>query len=213
MPHVRVLGPGSLHALETMDAHSTPGDYRNKFPATSGCKRILIEMSGRATPQSQDQGYLLLAFAVAASFGLWVLFVASVHVHEMFVGLFATLASIVFCVFVWRCRQRHLKLCVRDLVQGWRIPWYLVSGVVEITWVLFKDVLHVSPAKSLFRVSGFEPSSDPEGMARRVLAVAYTTVAPNFIVLGIDECSHRMLFHQIERSDVPRMTQNLGAKV
>lgn len=170
-------------------------------------------MSRKGTPQSQDEIYLHVAFAIAASFGLWILFVASVHLHEMLVGLLTTLAATAFCAFVWRSRQRHLKLRARDVVQCWRIPWYLASGVAEITWVLLKDVLHVSPAKSLFRVSGFEPSSDPVGMARRVLAVVYTTVAPNFIVLGIDERSRRMLFHQIERSDIPQMTQKLGAKV
>ena len=167
------------------------------------------------TPQSQGHGHrLVLAFAVAATFGLWVLFVASVHVHEMLVGLFTTLASTIFCAFLWCSRQRHLKLRARDLAQCWRIPWRLLSDAGEITWVLLKDLLHISPAKSLYRVSGFESSSnDPVGMARRVLAVAYTTVSPNSIVLGIDEGSHRMLFHQLERSPVSKMTSNLGAKI
>ena len=169
-------------------------------------------MSGRATPPGHKHP-LLLGFAVAACFGLWVLFVASVHIHEMIVGLFTTGATVIFCVFLWRSRQHHLKLRARDMVQCWRLPWYILSDAVEITWVLLKDLFHVSPAKSLYRVSGFESSSkDPVGMARRVLAVAYTTVSPNSIVLGIDERSHRMLFHQIERSEVSKMTLNLGAK-
>jgi multisubunit Na+/H+ antiporter MnhE subunit len=197
-----------------MDAHSTPGDYRNKFPATAGCKRILLGMPGIETPQSGGKGYLHLALAIASSFGLWILFVASVHLHEMLVGLLTTLAATVFCVFVWRSRQRHLKLRGRDVAQCWRIPWLLLSDAGVITWVLFKDLLHISPAKSLYRVTGFESSrNDPVAMAKQVLAVAYTTVSPNSIVLGIDENSRRMLFHQLECGEVSKMTLNLGAKV
>jgi hypothetical protein len=40
----------------------------------------------------------------------------------------------------------------------------------------------------------------------------YTTTAPNFIVIGIDPDLSRMLFHQIERSSVPKMTRELGAQ-
>jgi hypothetical protein len=44
-----------------------------------------------------------------------------------------------------------------------------------------------------------------------VLAVAYTTMSPNFIVLGINTKEKGLVFHQIERSGVPKMTKNLGA--
>ena len=155
---------------------------------------------------------LLLAFGVAASFALWVLFVAGVHIDEMIVGVFATLATVIFCMFLWSSRQRHLNLRARDLAECWRIPWYLVCDAGVIVWVLFKDVLHIAEAKSLYRVCGFESSNGPVGMCRRVLAVAYTSVSPNSIVLGIDEHTSRMLFHQLERSEVPEMTRNLGAE-
>jgi hypothetical protein len=45
------------------------------------------------------------------------------------------------------------------------------------------------------------------------LATIYTTVAPNFIVIGIDPELSRMLFHQLERSSVPKMTGALGAQL
>jgi hypothetical protein len=38
-------------------------------------------------------------------------------------------------------------------------------------------------------------------------------MAPNFIVIGIDDDQAQMLFHQIERSSVPKMTQRLGAQM
>lgn len=107
----------------------------------------------------------------------------------------------------------HLEFRLRDLIQAWRIPWYVVTGVGEITWILIKDMFRISPAENLFRVCGFDSSKqDPVRMARTVLAIAYTTMAPNFIVLGVDIAQSRMLFHQIAASKVPRMTARLGAK-
>jgi hypothetical protein len=38
-------------------------------------------------------------------------------------------------------------------------------------------------------------------------------MAPNFIVIGIDADEKQMLFHQLERSSVPRMSQSLGAQM
>jgi hypothetical protein len=37
-------------------------------------------------------------------------------------------------------------------------------------------------------------------------------MTPNFVILGIDQEKRRMLYHQIKRSGVPKMTQNLGAR-
>jgi hypothetical protein len=37
-------------------------------------------------------------------------------------------------------------------------------------------------------------------------------MAPNFIIIGIDAAQSRMIFHQLERSEVPRMTKELGAQ-
>lgn len=64
-------------------------------------------------------------------------------------------------------------------------------------------------AESLFRVSPFRAGTaeNPRATARRALAVVYTTVAPNFIVLGANANQQKMLFHQIERSSAPTMTE------
>ena len=64
-----------------------------------------------------------------------------------------------------------------------------------------QDLFHLRPAGSYYRVCGFESSKrDPAILGRGVLATIYMTMTPNFIVLGIDRKSSRMLFHQIERS-------------
>ena len=79
--------------------------------------------------------------------------------------------------------------------------------------ILTKDLLGIKRTDSFYRASGFKTSkSDPRLVGRRILATFYTTMAPNFIVIGIDFRRSRMLFHQLERSSVPRMTKALGAQ-
>jgi hypothetical protein len=152
----------------------------------------------------------VVAFCLA--FG-WVWLVAGTHLHEMMVGAGVVVAAALYLKAVHESSRNSLRLEWKDVVQCWRIPWYMASGIWEISVVLFKDLTYLSRAGSYYRVSGFKSSKrDRTAIARTVLATVYTTTAPNFIVIGIDPELSRMLFHQIERSDVPRMTQALGAQ-
>ena len=105
-----------------------------------------------------------------------------------------------------------MELRLRDLLQCVWIPWYLIVGLRTILLVLAKDMAHIEPAKSLFRTTAFDVSTDPAGTGRRVLAVLYTTATPNCIVLSIDADRQQMLFHQLQQSAIPKMTLNLGAR-
>lgn len=156
---------------------------------------------------------LLWITSVSLAAALWICFVGTMNRHELLVGVVASLATLGFTQVVCTTSRTRLELRPIDLAQCWRIPWYILSGVGDICWVLMKDILRVSPAKTLYRVCGFDSSRhDPLRAARTVLAVSYTTTAPNFIVLDVDVTQSRMLFHQIERSGVPKMTKALGAK-
>ena len=156
---------------------------------------------------------MLLAMSVLTAPLLWIGFVSTTNPHELEVGFAACAATVVFSLFVCRCSRTELTLHVSDVAQAWRIPWYMVSGVYEITLLLLKDLFRSVPVGNLFRVCAFDSSRhNPVRMARGVMAVAYTTTAPNFIVVDIDPSQSRMLFHQIGRSSVPKMTKALGAR-
>ena len=101
-----------------------------------------------------------------------------------------------------------------ELLSLWRLPWYLVSGTWEVLKVAAADFLGIDKADSLFRVVEFEAGSKDgsRSVARRVLAVTYTTMTPESIVLGINTNTQQMLFHQLKRSSVSQMTQRLGAE-
>lgn len=166
----------------------------------------------RPRPSAQGFRWRSAAFCVVAA-GLWVILVGRPSPHEMELGAACAGSTVAFTLFMVRTAGVRIELRLRDLVQGWRIPWYVASDAVVVLSVLMRDVLHVEGARNLYRVCGFDSSKrDPVRIARTVLAVAYATCSPNCIVIGIDQAQSRMLFHQLHRSPVPKMLRALGAK-
>ena len=156
-------------------------------------------------------GVLTLSAIVMAA--EWILLVAGLRRDEMIVGGISVVASVLFLQLVYRAEDQKLDIRLKDLVQVWRLPWYILSEAGIIVLVLLKDLCGIKRAGSFYRVCGFKTGkNDPLLIARRVLATAYTTMAPNSIVIGIDYEQSQMLFHQLERSSVPKMTQALGAQ-
>jgi hypothetical protein len=142
----------------------------------------------------------------------WILLVAGTRPHEMIVGAGCVLASTIFIAFVNRMSTLKLDFHLSDVAQGWRVPWSVLSDCYTLTALLLLDLFTSRRAGSYYRVSGFKTSKeDPRLIARRVLATIYTTTSPNSIVIGIDFRQSRMLFHQLERSGVSKMTKSLGA--
>lgn len=155
----------------------------------------------------------LSVFSLLLIAALWILFVGGTRRDEMIGGAGVLFLSGAFLYLVWRTETLRLEVRWEDVAQGWRIPWYVVSKVWQIIVIFMKDLVGVKRAGSYYRVSGFKTSkSDPRLIARHVLAIFYTTMAPNFVVIGIDSRQSRMLFHQLERTAVSRMTKNLGAQ-
>ena len=160
--------------------------------------------------RSSSPGVMLVAFCLGLG---WVWLVAGTHLHEMMVGAAVVVVATLFLKAVHESSPSSLRLEWKDIAQCWRIPWYMASGIWEITVILFKDLCYLRRAGSYYRVCGIKSSKrDRIVVAREVLATVYATTAPNFIVIGIDPELSRMLFHQIERSSVPKMTQALGAQ-
>ncbi len=156
----------------------------------------------------------VFAFSLPVFYLFWIIFVGTFALHELLIGVIgAVLASIGLSVIDYYYPARFSPKLI-ELLSLWRLPWYLVSGTWEIAAVAAKDLIGVSPAKSLFRIVRFAAGEedDPHATARRVLAVIFTTITPNFIVLGVNTRDQNLLFHQIERSSVPKMTQSLGAQ-
>ncbi len=155
----------------------------------------------------------LLAISAPVLFVLWLVFVGTFATPEMLVGIAAAVVAAVALYVVDRADPAHFRPRPRDVAQLAYVPSLLVQGAYEILLVAFRDLLGGRKAVSAFRVARFDAGEpqDPRDTGRRVLAIAGTTIAPNFIILGINAGKKELLFHQIEKSPVPQMTKNLGA--
>ena len=155
---------------------------------------------------------MIVLLAISLAIG-WVWLVAGTHLHEMIVGAAVVAVATLFLLLVHRSQPNAIRLHWKDVAQGWRIPWYMVTDTWVVTLVFFKDLLHLSPAGSYYRVCGFKSSKrDPAVLGRGVLTTIYMTATPNTIALGIDPESSRLLFHQLQRTNLPKMARALGAQ-
>lgn len=156
----------------------------------------------------------ILGVTLPASYLFWLILVGTFSLHELVIGIIAAALTAAGMVVVTVNYPAPFSPTLGAVLACWRLPWYLLSDTWQILAVATKDGLGLKRAQSLFRVARYEPGTkqNPRGTARRVLAVVYTTVAPNSIVLGINPNQRTLLFHQIKRSSVPQMTKQLGAQ-
>ncbi|MGA8531701.1 MAG: hypothetical protein WB622_18415 [Acidobacteriaceae bacterium] len=141
----------------------------------------------------------------------WIACVTTVHPHELIVGAAAVVLSVSSCLFVIGTLPLQFRPTLRDIAQIWRLPGYVVIDLIQITVVLIFD-LAGRRAPSLFRSAPWGPvENNGRDTAKRALAVSFTTVSPNCIVVGIDCGRSQILLHQLKKSPLPKMTRNLGA--
>ena len=141
----------------------------------------------------------------------WVACVSTLRWHELLLGLGAVVLSVTSCLFVVGTLPLQFKPKLREIAQIWRLPAYVVIDLAHIIRVLILDFAG-RRAPSLFRSALWGPvENNGRDTAKRALAVAYTTISPNCIVVGIDCGRKQILFHQLKKSPVSTMTRNLGA--
>lgn len=141
--------------------------------------------------------------------GLWFLFVYQLSLIELVVG--AAAAAVTVCALLISLRAVPLRF---NPEARWLTRVFTLPGIVVKDMVLLLHVVgHLVAGKkihSLFQVTHFRAAGEgSRASAKRVLAVAFTTVSPNSIVIGIDSESGLLLFHEIEKSPVPKILQEL----
>lgn len=141
----------------------------------------------------------------------WVACAGSSEIHELLLGMAAAFLSTAFSFYAIRRLPIRFRPTFTDLLQCWRLPAYVATDVAVVLGVLARDLAGWR-APSLFRSAPWRANSkSARDLARRSLAVAYSTVSPNCVVVGIDREQGEMLFHQVKASPVPEMTRRLGA--
>ena len=144
----------------------------------------------------------------------WIIFVGTFSLHELLIGVLGALLATAGLSIINRHYPARFHPRLRDLRSLWRLPGYLISDTWKILALRAKDLRSIRTANSLFRVVPFQAGGkeDPRATARRVLAVIYTTITPNTVVLGVNTNDQNLLLHQLVRGSVSRMTKNLGAR-
>ncbi len=156
----------------------------------------------------------LIALSLPGSYVLWIMFVGTFSTHELMVGVVATVLAVVgMCVIDVQYPARFSPK-LAELLSLWRLPWYLVSGTFSVLKIAMTDLVRTDKAESLFLIVPFNAGAKEgaRAVARRVLAVVYSTMTPETIVLGININTKQMLYHELKRSPLPEMTRDLGAR-
>ncbi len=147
----------------------------------------------------------------AASFCVWLLLVNTTKAHELWMAAIAACFAATAAEIVRTQRFAAFRPRVSWLAEAWREPWYILEGCISIFAALIRHF--VCPEASVLRNVVFDPGGpDPSSAARRALAIVYTTMPPNFVVLDIDVHHRVMLVHQVSESGTPTMTRKLGAR-
>ena len=144
--------------------------------------------------------------------GLWMIFVSMSKLDELLVGIGAALIA-AFADGVVKAKKfaifyPHLKSTV---LVFWE-PWYALTGTAAIFAALAKHLMGKKSEAQLRAVPFDSGGDDPESAARRALAIMYTTIPPNFVVVGIDRKKDLMLVHQVSPTPTPLIAKRLGAK-
>jgi len=160
---------------------------------------------------AQKLPLVLLGVFLTSAIASWILFVGGVRRDEMLVGIGVLLLTAAFAYEVWRIETLHVEFHMSDVIQGWRVPGYVLRDTWVIASALLRDLLGTAAADSLYRVSELKTvKPHPRKIARQVLITLYTTMSPNSIVIGIDPHQDRVLFHQLQRSSITKMDKALG---
>ncbi len=148
-----------------------------------------------------------------AHWALWLLFVSQVNTWELLVGAAAALVATIGAAVYGRLGLVKFRPRLRDLAQARYLPWYVATGTVKIIQGIARQLGSRSrPSNQLAAIPFNFGREDQASVARRALAVMYTTMTPNSIVLGIVREQELLLYHQIIPDEVSPMMQNLGAK-
>lgn len=152
---------------------------------------------------------LSLLSAWAGFIGLWFLFVYQLSLIELAAGAAAAALTVVAMRVSLRAVPLRFKPEARWLSRSFNLPVTVVKDMVVLLRALARLVMR-KKIPSLFQVTHFGAIADnPRANAKRVLAVAFTSVSPNSIVIGINRENGLLLFHELEKTSLPKILEEL----
>ncbi len=166
------------------------------------------------TTKTTRQLASILSLGFFSFYLCWIIFVGTFSLHELLIGVLGAVLATAGLSIINRHYPARFHPGLTELLSLWRLPAYVVSDTWKILALRDKDLRSIETANSLFRLVPFRAGEkdDPRATARRALAVIYTTITPNTVVLGVNTNDQTLLLHQLARSPVSNMTEDLGAR-
>ncbi|HLH30954.1 MAG TPA: hypothetical protein VKY31_07100 [Terriglobia bacterium] len=144
---------------------------------------------------------------------LWFAFVAKTELAEALIGIGAAALAATADAAVRRSRIAKFRPKPAWLLEAWRLPGDILRDTILVFKALLRQlILHKKPQNILRSIPFDSGGHSARSSARRALALFFTTISPNFIVIGIDNDKNSMLIHQVEPSEVSEVTKRLGHK-
>ncbi|MET0833035.1 MAG: Na+/H+ antiporter subunit E [Actinomycetota bacterium] len=128
---------------------------------------------------------------------LWLLFVDTFAGQEVIVGLVAAAIAATAAELVRSQELVRFRLDPHWLRGLPGLPWQVLHDTWLLTVALWRHCTG-SPVRGVFRVVPFPSEADDDrSAARRALATALVSVAPNTVVVGVEGADGEMLVHQL----------------
>jgi multisubunit Na+/H+ antiporter MnhE subunit len=148
-----------------------------------------------------------------ASLAFWVVLTDSLQTPELAAGV--VVGALAATGFEVVRRERLARQAIRPALakRVWRVLLGALVDVGRLTRAALAQAVERRPVRG--RVIGIpfpHTGDDPDSRARRAVAVALGSVAPNTIVIGVDEEAEMLLVHQLEPTRDPSDLDPLGLR-
>lgn len=144
--------------------------------------------------------------------GLWMMFVSLLQWNEFVAGIAAALFGAVADAVVKATDFAHFRPDWKQVLLIFRLPGEVLKDTLLVFAELFRR-LAGAPSRSTLCAVPFEFGDESrEGASRRALAILYSTIPPNSVVIGIDDRGY-LLLHTLVPAPLSGVTRKLGAQV
>lgn len=144
---------------------------------------------------------------------MWLLYTAKLVLNEVMAGIPAAILAALASEIVRGEEHPRFLPNAQMLLPIWRVPLDIVRDSVLISWKLLSAAATLRRPSGTFLAVPFKAGgSDRRSVARRTLAIEFSTMSPNAIIVGIDRRRDVLLFHQLTDDRMPQVAYILGGK-
>ena len=145
--------------------------------------------------------------------GLWMMFVSLLQWNELIAGVAAALIGAFADAVIKATDFASFEPELKQLLLIFRLPGEVLRNTLVVFGELFRRLAGAPPRSRLLIVPFDGGGVDRRSAARRALAILYSTIPPNSVVVGIDQDRNYLLLHNLVPEPVSPVTRKLGARV